>query len=370
MVISVLVVDDSSFFRGRITEVLNASAELNVVGEAQDGVEAVEKARKLNPDVITMDYEMPRMDGISAVRKILAHRQVPILMFSSLTYEGARITLDALAAGAMDFLPKSFDVVKQGHDKANRLLVNRVKALANTHVKRVGGPSIHSTAPRESFSSSSSSSSPALLSSHLVSSSARPVSSVSRKPYKLLMIGASTGGPVALQRVLESLPEKFPIPIILVQHMPASFTRAFAERLNHHCKITVQEAENGQRLQPGCALLAPGGMQMMISKGFVKLIAGDDRLQHKPSVDVCFGSAAKSYPGQVLAVVLTGMGFDGREGAKLLKRGHSTVWTQDEASSVVYGMPAAVKKAGLSDETVALNSMSERIKGEVMGGSA
>lgn len=170
------------------------------------------------------------------------------------------------------------------------------------------------------------------------------------RPYQLVAIGTSTGGPVALQKVLTKLPASFPVPIVIIQHMPATFTRAFAERLNKLCEIDVKEAEEGDMLRPGLALLAPGGQQMMIGpRGSIRILPGDERLSFKPSVDVTFGSAAKVYNDKVLAVVLTGMGADGREGARLLKQVGSQVWAQDEASCVIYGMPMAVVKADLAD---------------------
>ncbi|MQT33961.1 MULTISPECIES: chemotaxis-specific protein-glutamate methyltransferase CheB, partial [Pseudomonas] len=183
-----------------------------------------------------------------------------------------------------------------------------------------------------------------------------------RKPYKLVAIGTSTGGPVALQRVLTQLPGNFPAPIVLVQHMPAAFTKAFAERLDKLCRISVKEAEDGDTLRPGLALLAPGGKQMMIDgRGTVRILPGDERLNYKPSVDITFGSAAKTYGDKVLAVVLTGMGADGREGARLLKQGGSQVWAQDEASCVIYGMPMAIVKANLADAVYSLDDMGRHL---------
>lgn len=183
-----------------------------------------------------------------------------------------------------------------------------------------------------------------------------------RKPYKLVAIGTSTGGPVALQRVLTQLPANFPAPIVLIQHMPAAFTKAFAERLDKLCRISVKEAEDGDMLRPGLALLAPGGKQMMIDgRGTVKILPGDERLNYKPCVDITFGSAAKSYGDKVLSVVLTGMGADGREGARLLKQGGSTVWAQDEASCVIYGMPMAIVKANLADAVYSLDEIGKHL---------
>ncbi len=193
---------------------------------------------------------------------------------------------------------------------------------------------------------------------HTENSALITTSSPKRKAYRLLAIGTSTGGPVALQRVLTQLPASFPAPIVIIQHMPAAFTHAFAERLNKLCKIDVKEAEDGDLLRPGLALLAPGGKQMMIdSRGTVRVLPGDDRLNYKPCVDITFGSAAKVFNDKVLAVVLTGMGADGREGARMLKQSGSQVWAQDEASCVIYGMPMAIVKADLADAIYSLDDI-------------
>tara|TARA_R110000782_G_scaffold112508_3_gene202411 strand:- start:497 stop:1045 length:549 start_codon:yes stop_codon:yes gene_type:complete len=178
----------------------------------------------------------------------------------------------------------------------------------------------------------------------------------------LVAIGTSTGGPVALQKVLAQLPASFPAPLLLIQHMPAAFTKAFAERLDKLCRITVKEAEDGDTLRPGVALLAPGGKQMMLDgRGIVRILPGDDRLNFKPSVDVTFGSAAKAFRDKVLAVVLTGMGADGREGARMLKQAGSDVWAQDEASCVIYGMPMAIAKADLADGIYSLDDIGRHL---------
>jgi two-component system chemotaxis response regulator CheB len=187
---------------------------------------------------------------------------------------------------------------------------------------------------------------------------------VKAQSYACVLIGTSTGGPIALQKVLTRLPANFPAPIVLVQHMPASFTPAFAERLNKLCQIEVKEAKDGDVLQKGVALLAPGGTQMMIENrgGYkVRIITGDDRLNYKPCVDVTFGSAAKVFPGKTLGIILTGMGADGKEGCRMMKQSGSVVWAQDEKTSVIYGMPMAVAKAGLADEIMALEQVAENL---------
>lgn len=379
MVVKVLVVDDSSFFRRRVSEIINADRRLEVIGNAVNGQEAVELAKKLQPDVITMDIEMPVMDGITAVREIMAISPTPILMFSSLTHDGAKATLDALDAGALDFLPKKFEDIARNRDEAVELLQQRVAELAR---KRILMRKQVPTRKAVSASSSSLSKAKSTLASRLATTSEpKPLSSLrtpatrpsvsnpslrfkaSEKQYQLVAIGTSTGGPVALQKILTQLPAHFPFPILLIQHMPATFTSAFAARLDHLCQIKVKEAENGDVLQAGTAYLAPGGKQMMVdgrpSAARLRIIDSGERMNYKPCVDVTFGSAAKVYQDKVLSMVLTGMGADGRDGARMLKNSGSTIWAQDEDSCVVYGMPQAVAKAGLSSQDLPLASIAE-----------
>ncbi|MCW2102829.1 UNVERIFIED_ORG: two-component system chemotaxis response regulator CheB [Pseudomonas psychrophila] len=371
MVVKVLVVDDSGFFRRRVSEILSADPTIKVIGTATNGKEAIDQALALKPDVITMDYEMPMMDGITAVRHIMQRCPTPVLMFSSLTHEGARVTLDALDAGAVDFLPKNFEDISRNPDKVKQLLCEKVHTISRSNRRLssysapppVAAPAPVSRAPLGGAPTPA----PAPTRTTPIASRAAPAPAAhspapKRKPYKLVAIGTSTGGPVALQRVLTQLPGNFPAPIVLVQHMPAAFTKAFAERLDKLCRISVKEAEDGDTLRPGLALLAPGGKQMMIDgRGTVRILPGDERLNYKPSVDITFGSAAKTYGDKVLAVVLTGMGADGREGARLLKQGGSQVWAQDEASCVIYGMPMAIVKANLADAVYSLDEMGRHL---------
>ena len=374
MAVKVLVVDDSGFFRRRVSEILSADPNIQVVGTATNGKEAIDQALALKPDVITMDYEMPMMDGITAVRHIMQRCPTPVLMFSSLTHEGARVTLDALDAGAVDFLPKNFEDISRNPEKVKQLLCEKILSISrsNRRASTYSAPApVAAPAPTPAPSSVSSYGSstparpaPAPIPARSYAPASSPASSgqsspaPKRKAYKLVAIGTSTGGPVALQRVLTQLPANFPAPIVLIQHMPAAFTKAFAERLDKLCRISVKEAEDGDILRPGLALLAPGGKQMMIDgRGAVKILPGDERLNYKPCVDITFGSAAKSYGDKVLAVVLTGMGADGREGARLLKQGGSAIWAQDEASCVIYGMPMAIVKADLADAIYGLDDI-------------
>ncbi|OYQ04250.1 chemotaxis response regulator protein-glutamate methylesterase [Pseudomonas mandelii] len=374
MAVKVLVVDDSGFFRRRVSEILSADPTIQVVGTATNGKEAIDQAIALKPDVITMDYEMPMMDGITAVRHIMQRCPTPVLMFSSLTHEGARVTLDALDAGAVDFLPKNFEDISRNPEKVKQLLCEKILSISrsNRRASTYSAPApVAAPAPTPAPSSVSSYGSstpsrpapaPVPVRTHAPASSGPSSPAPKRKAYKLVAIGTSTGGPVALQRVLTQLPANFPAPIVLIQHMPAAFTKAFAERLDKLCRITVKEAEDGDILRPGLALLAPGGKQMMIDgRGAVKILPGDERLNYKPCVDITFGSAAKSYGDKVLAVVLTGMGADGREGARLLKQGGSAIWAQDEASCVIYGMPMAIVKADLADAIYGLDDIGRHL---------
>lgn len=342
MTIKVLVVDDSLFFRKRLTEIFNSDILIEVIGTASNGAEAIEKALKIEPDVITMDIEMPVMDGITAVREIMKKKPTSILMFSSMTLDGAQATLDALEAGALDFLPKVFNEISEDKNFVTRQLCARVRALAGKkHIWKTSADISVKRVEKKPLLKSERSAQDRMINS-----------------YSILVIGTSTGGPTALQIILAELPANFPLPILLVQHMPPTFTPAFAKRLNSNCKITVKHAEDGDRLAPGTALLAPGGFQLTVSekKGVVRvnvLESSKDDI-YKPCVDSTFISAANVFERDVLAIVLTGMGRDGREGARLLKQKGSTVWVQDEETCVVYGMPMSIANAGLADKILPL----------------
>ena len=399
MAIKVLIVDDSGFFRKRIEEMLKPDSQITVVGTASNGIEAIEKAVSLRPDVITMDVEMPGMSGIEAVGHIMQKAPTQVLMLSSLTHEGARITLQALEAGAADYLPKEASAWISHKSELQQDLIRRVKALGNQrtpYARRApaGLPPLGNSTPGRTFSArpdtepvSATKSSPPPRSTE-VSRSAVPnapstvapsPASVSRAMPRsttgavttsveriqvpdasIVVIGSSTGGPGALQILLSQLPANFPAPILLVQHMPNTFTSVFAERLNKNCQIEVRQANNGDRLRPGLALLAPGGMQMIIDprqKDRVSVLEGDTSLTYKPSVDVTYASIARFYGRKALALILTGMGADGAEGARLLKREGATIWAQSKESCTIYGMPAAIVSAGLADEVLDINDL-------------
>ncbi|MBT41261.1 MAG: chemotaxis response regulator protein-glutamate methylesterase [Idiomarina sp.] len=391
MTVRVLVVDDSAFFRRRVTEILEQNSRLEVIGSANDGREAVEKAKSLRPDVITMDIEMPVMNGIDAVKEIMRSAPCPILMFSSLTHEGATATLNALEAGAADFLPKKFEDIARNRDEAVKTLQDRVLAIANdtgarstraatpppSPTPRSSTPSTRSTSARDSSGSAldrirqRSEQRQRQRDEATAPASVASTSSLTiNRAYQILAIGTSTGGPVALQKILTQLPADFPYPIVMVQHMPAAFTKAFSQRLDGLCKVRVKEAEDGDVLRPGQAYLAPGGKQMIVdgTSSNARLRIKEDnsgRVTYKPSVDITFASLSKLFGGKVLGVILTGMGADGREGSRMLKQKGATIWAQDEASCVVYGMPQAVASAGISSRSISLNEMAKAIIKEV-----
>lgn len=399
MPIKVLVVDDSSFFRRRISEIISSDKAFEVVGQGSNGQEAIDLTMKLSPDLITMDYEMPYLDGISAVKEIMRRKPTSILMFSSLTYEGARTTLDALEAGAKDFLPKSFESVSGEVSVGSNELLMRLRVIAKVRGDSSSQSKGLPTAPQSQAKPSPTTGSGFSLSStkttaprdaqnlgrsqptarpetenakakltHTQSSQtqvaplSRPKKKMSIRP-KLCVIGSSTGGPMALQLLLQALPANSRLPILIAQHMPASFTEAFADRLNSLCKVRVYHAKNGDRIEPGCVYIAPGGMQTIVkdSSMILSILKGDERLNYKPSVDLTFASASKACPGKVLAVVLTGMGADGADGARLLKQANSEVWIQDEQSCVVFGMPQAVMRKGYYDDMMSIDQVGPRL---------
>lgn len=366
MKVRVLVVDDSKFFRRRVTEIINASADLEVVGVAENGEEALQKVLELKPDVVTMDIEMPVMDGIMAVRRIMAKCPTPVVMFSSLSSEGAKATLDALDAGAADYLPKRFEDIAKDKEQAKRLLCEKVYSLGKRGILAPAArPAVPAATPKSA----------AVASTPLKLKPSTPVAAAKHYPpskstIKMLLMGTSTGGPVALQKVLTLLPENFPVPVLVVQHMPGTFTPAFSQRLDQACRVRVKEASDGDVLKPGCVYIAPGGQQMILdpraSALTLRIVAGDPGLNYKPSVDVTFSSVSAAFAGPVLAIIMTGMGADGREGARALKAKGAEVWAQDEKSCVVYGMPAAIVDAGLADHVYDLACLGENIIHKVM----
>lgn len=348
--ISVVVVDDSAFMRKALASMLEKDPEIRVVATARDGNEGLEVIRKHNPDVITLDIEMPRMDGLTALRHIMAEMPKPVLMVSSLTQEGAESTLKAMELGAVDFIPKalahaSLDIVKIEDD-----LRAKVKQIA----RRKFRPPLLSRAPTAGQAPYP----PAEPKKEFV----RPSGTLARD---LVAIGVSTGGPPAVQKVLSSLPKDFPASIVIAQHMPAAFTGPFAKRLDGVCQVSVKEAETGDRLMPGHVFVAPGGKHLKVVQRGTRTeieITGDpaDAL-YKPSANVLCGSAGEAGGRRSLGVILTGMGSDGLEGVKILKQKGGRALAQSDATCVVYGMPKAIVDAGLADEIVDIDDMAQAI---------
>ncbi len=346
----VLIVDDSSFFRHRLAAILASDPMLEVVGSCADGEQAVALNRRLRPDVITMDIEMPVMGGIEAVREIMRERAVPILMLSAQTHGGARATMEALEAGALDFMPKEMDAIEERNWRVQRMIRERVLAI--------GLRGRHPEPPRATGAAA-----PGATADAHRRTVAQPCAGerVDASRYSLLLIGASTGGPRAVQQIITGLPRDYPLPVLIVQHMPATFTHAFAERMDHLAAVHVMEAEDGQPLRAGNVYIAPGGRQLEVQRRpagpCARVYDAPDEVHYRPCVDVAFASAAAALRGKVLAVVLTGMGRDGCEGAGTLKRNGATVWAQDEASSIIYGMPKAVAAAGVADRVLSLDAI-------------
>lgn len=358
MTFKILIVDDSNLFSRHMEEILNADPMIDVVGIAKNGQEAIEKVAQLSPDAVTMDVEMPIMDGISAVKAIMEQNPVPILMFSALTYSGAQASLEALEAGALDILPKRFEEITSNRSDAINTLRSRVKQLAQQ--KAAIASKSHPAIVKKQYDLGSifRFDKPTRKAEKKVSTS----DNFTQRAYKIILIGASTGGPVALQKILSEVPKNFSLPILLVQHMPATFTQAFAERLNTCCEIEVKEAQDMDELIAGRAYLAPGGKQMIVEadgeKSRLRVMSGDKfSVPFKPCVDVTFESVINYSGAQTLAVILTGMGTDGQLSCQKLKDKGATIWAQDEATSVVYGMPQAVVKANLAEAILPLQDI-------------
>lgn len=505
MTIRVLIVDDSRFFRKRLAEMIASDPELELAGEAENGHDAVLRVRELKPDLVTMDVEMPVMNGIEAVREIMKVCPTPVLMFSSLTEQGAKATLDALEAGAMDFMPKCFDDILKNKKESVEALIGRMRELGrakgsmhrfrpHAHTSQahasfsghssvrteprsaslasglspsstqglgaraslrtttslrentllrdkasIGADSRTTTFTKNGLEATSRTSSLASRLNRITSSatsqtlgaeglalanttkdttsisermaairtrlhspnktSARgasaltsnlkesfkenakessketvndkaPTSLAYNRKFAAIFIGSSTGGPLALQTVLTALPADLPVPVVVVQHMPGSFTGPFADRLDELCALKVTEAKDGDQLVAGHVYVAPGGMQMLVessigNKATLKIVPSPAGINYKPCVDITFGSAAQAYRGRVLASVLTGMGADGRKGSSLLRAQGATILAQNEETCVIYGMPKAVVEAGLADYVLPIDEIAPQMVAEL-----
>jgi two-component system chemotaxis response regulator CheB len=385
-VISVLVVDDSVVVRRLIVDALTGASDIEVVGTAANGLIAQSKIDSLKPDVVTMDIEMPEMDGITAVRELRKrHRQLPVIMFSTLSAAGASATLEALSAGATDYVTKPSNVgsIAESTAAVREQLIPRIHALAGRRaaaapsrpapVRPGAAPGRPGTAPTRPGavpgrpglsapgSSRPASPSPASAPSGPPAGAARPARAPGGR-VDILAIGSSTGGPDALTAVLTGLPGDLPVPIVITQHMPPVFTKMFAERLNRVTAVTVVEATDDMALDPGTVYIAPGDRHLVLHRRgtsvLTQLSSAPPECSCRPAVDVMFRSVSALYGAAAYATVLTGMGADGRNGAKVLRAAGAEVLAQDEASSVVWGMPGAVVGAGLADLVLPLDRIS------------
>jgi two-component system chemotaxis response regulator CheB len=335
-IIRVLVVDDSAFMRTAITRLVQADKDITVVGAACDGDEAIQKIRELNPDVVTMDIEMPRMNGIEALRIIMRECPRPVIMISSMTQEGAEATFEALNGGAFDYVPKTLSYASLDIVQIQQELIAKIH-VAHQWLRR--RPMAIAPAPI-----------------HL------PVKPPSgRSAFRAVCIGVSTGGPKALQQILPLLPADFPVGILVVQHMPPGFTAPFAHRLDSLCRMQVSEARAEDAIEPGRILIAPAGFQMIpylhASQAAVRISHLPNDTRHVPSVDVMMSAAAKAFGAATIGVIMTGMGNDGEAGMRAIRVAGGYTLGQDERTCAVYGMPRACAENHLLDRVVSLEQI-------------
>lgn len=387
--IRVLVTDDSAFMRKVITDILHSDPDIEVVDRAKNGLECLEKVKQLHPDVVTLDIEMPVMNGLDALERLMTEHPVPVVMLSSLTREGAEATIRALELGAVDFVTKPSGPISLDIHKVAERLIERVKAAAQASGRLRKPPGRPGTTvvplsamlkrktvrtqpePAHPGTGAPDRAAPGTIQPGTADSGVTPpAASAPRRTAavsKLVVLGTSTGGPKALQTVLTALPADFPAPILIVQHMPAGFTKSLAQRLDSLCAIRVTEAEDGEWIQPGTAYIAPGGFHLEVIQASggrleTRLHQEEPRGGHRPSVDVLFESASRLTNVDKWAIIMTGMGNDGAKGLGRMKEtGRVTSIVEDESTCVVFGMPRAVIQAGLADNVVPLDRIAETL---------
>ena len=356
--IRVIVVDDSALVRSLLAEIINRQADMECIGTANDPLIAREMIRELNPDVITLDIEMPRMDGIDFLGRLMRLRPMPVVMISTLTERGAEVTMKALELGAVDFVSKPRVGLANGLNELSTQIVDKIRVASVAQVRRA--------APREAQ---------AVPGSTGAIAASAPVSAglLGRlSTEKLIFIGASTGGTEAIKEVLLHLPADTPA-IVITQHMPPGFTTSFAARLNSLCQITVKEAVHGERILPGHAYIAPGGTQFSVGRSGANYVAvvddGPPVNRHKPSVEVLFKSAAAVVGRNAFGIMLTGMGNDGAAAMRAMKDAGSYNYVQDEASCIVFGMPREAIAHGAADEVLPLTQIAPALIAKLRGGA-
>ncbi len=350
--IKVMIVDDSALVRQVVSQALAKEPGIEVIATASDPVFALDKLKSLWPDVIVLDIEMPRMDGISFLKKIMAERPTPVIICSSLAEKGAQATFDAMAAGAVSIITKPKAGLKAFLEDASNDIAQAVRAAARANLRALTRSSASSTAAAAALVNR-----PKISADVMLPPGGSPTA-MARTTDQLIAIGTSTGGTQALEAVLTRLPSTC-LGIVIVQHMPEKFTAMFAERLNGLCEIEVREARNGDRVMPGRALIAPGGKHMMVKRSgaqyIVDVVDGPLVNRHKPSVDVLFRSVAKFVGANALGIIMTGMGDDGARGLREMKDAGAKTIAQDEASCVVFGMPKEAIKLGAADQVMPLD---------------
>ncbi|HTH12265.1 chemotaxis response regulator protein-glutamate methylesterase [Acidovorax sp.] len=354
--IRVIVVDDSALVRSLLSEIINRQRDMECIGTANDPLIAREMIRELNPDVITLDVEMPRMDGIDFLGRLMRLRPMPVVMISTLTERGAEVTMKALELGAVDFVAKPRVGLASGLNELASQIVDKIRVAAVAHVRRA--PS-REAAPAGSAQGAGAA--PAVPASALLGR---------LSTEKLICIGASTGGTEAIKEVLVQMPADSPA-IVITQHMPAGFTTSFAARLNGLCQITVKEAVNGERILPGHAYIAPGGTQFSVARSGANYVAvvddGPPVNRHKPSVEVLFKSAAAVVGRNAFGIMLTGMGNDGAAAMREMKDAGSYNYVQDEATCIVFGMPREAIVHGAADEVLPLGQIAPALLARLRG---
>ena len=353
----VLVVDDSAFMRKAITMMLESDPEIEVVGTGRDGEDGVRKVKELKPDLVTMDVEMPRMDGLSALRRIMDEEPTPVMMVSSITTEGAKTTLEALDLGAVDFIPKELSFVSLDIVNIKDDLLEKIKNIARRK-------SILMARARQRLNWKKATKSGRQVASTAVTPLAKK-SDRRRFAIKAIALGSSTGGPPALQTVVTRLPKNLPVPMFIVQHMPPKFTKSLADRLNSLSQVTVSEARNGEEALAGHVYIAPGDSHMILTPGatkpIIRLTQSPADTLYKPCVNVMMDSVVKKFGKRTLGVVLTGMGNDGFEACKELHRQGGQVIAQDEDTCVVYGMPRAIVEGEIADIVAPIERVTDEI---------
>lgn len=357
--IRVVVVDDSALVRSMLTEIINRQPDMECIGAAADPLVAREMIRNLNPDVITLDVEMPRMDGIDFLSKLMRLRPMPVVMVSTLTERGAEVTLKALELGAIDFVAKPKIGVADGLKQLANEITDKVRIAAKARIHRSPTPANAPAAPATNSARPGAGAGGGAASSP-AASAASPASLGRLSTEKLVFIGASTGGTEATKEVLLALPADAPA-VVITQHMPPGFTKSYAARLDSLCRIRVKEATDGERVLPGHAYIAPGGMHLSVERSGANYIArvqdGDPVNRHKPSVEVLFKSAARVVGRNAIGIMLTGMGADGAKAMREMKDAGAYCVAQDEASCVVFGMPREAIAAGAVDQVLPLKDV-------------